>query len=194
MATLQVEYMNIDAVLPYVGNAKEHPRFQIEQIKESIARFGMDDPIAIWGDKNVIVEGHGRLIACKELGYETVPVIRLNHLTDEERKAYTLVHNKLTLNSGFDLNMLADEIRTITDIDMSRYGFDLADLAGDPIKGTDDAYEGDVPQEAKAKLGDIYILGNHRLMCGDSTSPTDVAKLMDGKKCSLLFYVPSLYR
>ena len=73
---------------------------------------------------------------------------------------------------------------------MSRYGFDLADLAGDPIKGTDDAYEGDVPQEAKAKLGDIYILGNHRLMCGDSTSPTDVEKLMDGKKGSLLFTSP----
>ena len=96
---LKIEYVPIDSIKPYKNNAKLHPKEQIEQIKKSIQQFGMDDPIGIWKDE--IVEGHGRIIACKELGYTEVPIIRLDHLTDEERKAYTLAHNKLTMNSDF---------------------------------------------------------------------------------------------
>ena len=118
---LEIEYVDIDSIRPYEKNAKLHPEEQIEQIKKSIKKFGMDDPIGIWKDE--IVEGHGRLIACKELGFTEVPIIRLDHLTDEERKAYTLAHNKLTMNSGFDFGILEEELENIINIDMSDFGF-----------------------------------------------------------------------
>ena len=91
MEKLKIEYVSIDDIKPYKNNAKLHPKEQIEQIKKSIEQFGMNDPIGIWKDE--IVEGHGRLLALKELGYEEVPIIRLDHLTDEQRKAYILAHN-----------------------------------------------------------------------------------------------------
>lgn len=125
---LKIEYVPIDSIKPYKNNAKLHPREQIGQIKKSIEEFGMDDPIGVWHDE--IVEGHGRLIACKELGYTEVPIIRLDHLTDEERRAYTLAHNKLTMNSDFDLDILNTELENI-DIDMSDFGFDLENLNSD---------------------------------------------------------------
>ena len=130
---LKIEYVDINIIKPYENNAKLHPEEQIEQIKKSIKQFGMDDPIGIW--KNEIVEGHGRLIACKELGYTEVPIIRLDHLTDEERKAYTLAHNKLTMNSDFDFNMLDSELANL-DIDMSDFGFEVPDINVDDY-GTD---------------------------------------------------------
>lgn len=120
---LNIEYVDINSIKPYEKNAKLHPPEQIEQIKKSIEQFGMDDPIGIWKDE--IVEGHGRLIACKELGYTEVPIIRLDHLTDEERKAYTLAHNKLTMNSDFDIDILNDELQSILDINMENFGFTL---------------------------------------------------------------------
>ena len=184
---LKIEYVGIDEIKPYKNNAKLHPKEQIEQIKKSIKEFGMDDPIGVWKDE--IVEGHGRLIACKELGYDEVPIIRLDHLTDEQRKAYTLVHNKLTMNSDFDLDILNDELMSIDDIDMESYGFDI-DLGEEeePEIIEDEAPE--APEEAKSKPGEIYQLGNHRLMCGDSTNPEDVKKLTEGKKLDLLFTDP----
>lgn len=123
MNKLKIEYVDINSIKPYEKNAKLHPEEQIEQIKKSIEQFGMDDPIGIWKDE--IVEGHGRLIACKQLGYKEVPIIRLDHLTDEERKAYTLAHNKLTMNSDFDIDILNDELLNFDTIDMSDFGFDL---------------------------------------------------------------------
>ena len=123
---LQVEYININDLVPYSKNAKLHPKEQVEQIKKSISEFGMNDPIAI-GKDNLIVEGHGRLIACKELNITEVPIIRLDHLTDEERKAYTLAHNKLTMNSDFNIDILNDELDDILNIDMTDFGFDIVD-------------------------------------------------------------------
>ena len=183
---LEIEYVDINTIKPYSKNAKLHPQEQIEQIKKSIEQFGMDDPIGIWKDE--IVEGHGRLIACKELGYTEVPIIRLDHLTDEERKAYTLAHNKLTMNSDFDLDILNDELNSILNIDMSDFGFDL-DFDVEEQEIVEDEVP-EVPEEPKAKLGDIYQLGNHRLMCGDSTSEEDVAKLMNGVKADMVFTDP----
>ena len=124
---LKIEYLKIEDATPYKNNAKIHTPEQIKQIKSSIKEFGMNDPIGIWGDKNIIVEGHGRLIACKELGYKEIPVIRLDELTDEQRKAYTLAHNKLNMNTDFDLDILSLELDELnfTDIDMSDFGFDL---------------------------------------------------------------------
>ena len=123
---LKIEYIDINELKEYSNNAKLHPDEQIEQIKQSIKDFGMNDPIAI--DKNnVIIEGHGRLIACRQLGIKQVPVIRLNELTEEQRKAYTLVHNKLTMNSDFDIDILQDELSNIIDFDMESYGFEFLD-------------------------------------------------------------------
>ena len=177
---LKIEYVDIDSIKPYLNNAKEHPEEQIEQIKKSILEFGMNDPIGIWKDE--IVEGHGRLIACKELDFEKVPIIRLDHLSDEERKAYTLAHNKLTMNSGFNIDILNEELDDILNIDMSDFGFDL-DLEEEKEIIEDEVPE--VPEEPKAKLGDIYQLGNHRLMCGDSTDVKQVERLMNGEIASI---------
>ena len=186
---LKVEYISINSIIPYENNAKIHTDEQIEQIKRSIEEFGMNDPIGIWKD-NIIIEGHGRLMACKELGMKEVPVIRLDNLTDDQRKAYTLIHNQTTMNTGFDLDILNEELENI-ELDMSLFGFDDFDFAID----LDDAEiiedeVPEVPEEPKAKLGDIYQLGNHRLMCGDSTSADDVNKLMNGIKADMVFTDP----
>lgn len=121
---MQIEKINIEDVKAYENNAKQHPAEQIEQIKKSIKEFGNNDPIAI-DENNVIIEGHGRYIALQELGYKEIEVIRLNHLSDEQKKAYMLVHNKLTMNSDFDIEILSEELSNILDIDMSDFGFDL---------------------------------------------------------------------
>lgn len=123
MQKLKIEYVKIDSIKPYLNNAKLHPAEQIEQIKKSIEQFGMNDPIGIWKDE--IVEGHGRLLALKELGYKEIPIIRLDHMSDEERKAYILAHNKLTMNSDFDIDILNEELENIINIDMHNFGFNL---------------------------------------------------------------------
>lgn len=187
MDKLKLEYVDIDSIKPYKNNAKIHTPEQIKQIKKSIEQFGMDDPIGIWKDE--IVEGHGRLIACKELGYAEVPIVRLDHLTDEERKAYTLAHNKLTMNTDFDMDILGNELNDIIDIDMSDFGFDL-DIEEKEVKEDNYDIEENIPEEPKAKLGDIYQLGKHRLMCGDSTNIEDVEKLSNGHNLDLLFTDP----
>jgi ParB-like chromosome segregation protein Spo0J len=120
---LKIEYVDIGTLQTYANNAKIHTAEQIEQIKKSIEEFGMNDPIAVWKN-NEIIEGHGRLIACTELGIEKVPVIRLDELSDEQRKAYMLVHNKLTMNTGFDFDLLEEELESLANIDMSAYGFE----------------------------------------------------------------------
>lgn len=120
---LKIEYIPIEDIKPYSNNAKTHPAEQIQQIKNSILEFGFNDPLALWHD--TIVEGHGRLLAAQELGYKELPIIRLDDLSDEQRKAYCLAHNKLTMNSDFDLDVLSAELDSILDIDMSDFGFDL---------------------------------------------------------------------
>lgn len=178
---LEVEYIPIDDLKAYESNAKIHTHEQIEQIKKSIEEFGMNDPIGIWGEENIIVEGHGRLIACKELGFDEVPVIRLDSLTDEQRRAYTLVHNQTTMNTGFDIDILNEELDNIANIDMTEYGFEELSKEDFEIKEDDFEFdEEEIKTEPKSKIGDIYQLGNHILMCGDSTIDEDVEKLMRG--------------
>lgn len=118
---LQIERMSLDEIKAYPNNAKIHTAEQIEQIKESIRSFGFNDPIAIW--HNEIVEGHGRFIAAQELGFKEIDVIRLDELSDEQRRAYMLVHNKLTMNTGFDMELLEFELENIS-MDMEQFGFD----------------------------------------------------------------------
>lgn len=120
---LKIEYLPLSEIKPYEKNAKLHPDAQIKQIIKSINDFGFNDPIAIYHD-NEIIEGHGRYLAAQEMGLETVPVIRLDGLTEKQRKAYTLVHNKLTLNSFFDLSVVEEELMDIgEDFDMGSFGF-----------------------------------------------------------------------
>ncbi|MDD4276214.1 MAG: site-specific DNA-methyltransferase [Clostridia bacterium] len=188
---MQIENIKIENIKPYEKNAKKHPKEQIEQIKNSIKKFGMNDPIGIWGEKNIIVEGHGRLIACKELGFEEVPCIRLDHLSDKERKAYTLAHNQTTLTSDFDIEILSEEIESlIDDFNMEDFGFDLDELNIGIDEIIEDDFDCTPPEEPKAKLGDIYQLGKNRLMCGDSTKEEDVAKLMNEEIADISFTSP----
>ena len=123
---MKIEKINITEITEYENNAKLHPREQIEQIKKSIQEFGNNDPIAI-DENNVIIEGHGRYKALKELGFDEVEVIRLSHMSEEQKRAYILVHNKLTMNSDFDIDILQLELDDIEDIDMSDFGFEPED-------------------------------------------------------------------
>ena len=129
---LKIEYVDIDSIKPYENNAKEHPIDQIEQIKKSILEFGNNDPIAVWN--NEIVEGHGRYEALKQLREKEIPIIRLDNLTDEQRKAYTLVHNKLTMNSDFDFELLTKELDDIININMEDFGFNDLSVNWDSVK------------------------------------------------------------
>ena len=122
---MKIEKISIDKIKPYENNAKLHPPEQIEQIKKSIQEFGNNDPIAI-DENGVIIEGHGRYEALKELGFKEIEVIRLSHLSEQQKKAYSLIHNKLTMNTDFDYNILDSELAYINEIDMSVFGFELS--------------------------------------------------------------------
>lgn len=184
---MKIIKLSIDSLTPDPNNAKEHPDWQIEQIKNSIEQFGNNDPIAVWGEKNIIVEGHGRYEALKELGYTEAECIRLDSLTDEERKAYALAHNKLTMNTEFNLGALELTLDAIEDIDMGLFGFDEVD--DEPPA---EIVETEIPEnvETRCRFGDIWQLGEHRLMCGDSTDTECVDKLMNGKKADISFTSP----
>lgn len=131
---LEVRMVPTGSLVPYVGNAKRHPEWQVEQIRNSIEAFGFNDPIAVWHDvagHPVIVEGHGRLMAAKLLGLEEVPVVTLDHLDEEGRRAYTLAHNQTSLTTGFDLQTLDAELDAIEGFDMAEFGFpEMPDVSG----------------------------------------------------------------
>ena len=184
MEDIKVEYLSIEQLKKYENNAKIHTAEQIEQIKNSIQEFGMNDPIAVWKN-NEIIEGHGRLIACQQLGIKKVPVIRLDKLTDEQRKAYGIVHNKLTMNTDFDLSILNEELAALDDIDMSQFGFE----ENIDIEEPHEIIEDNPPEkvEPRVKLGDLWQMGGHRLICGDSTDPAVIDRLMDGVKADMVF-------
>ena len=183
---LEIEEIAIEEIIPYENNAKKHPKEQIKQIAKSIEDFGFNDPIAIC--QGVIVEGHGRLLAAKLLNIPTVPVIRLDHLTERQRRAYTLAHNQTTLSTGFDLEMLKVEIESI-DMDLSAYGFDMTDTL-DFNEAKDDEYDVVPSKEPRVKMGEIWQMGEHRLMCGDSTDMKTVELLMNGNLADLCITDP----
>lgn len=122
---MEIVTIKLDEITPYENNAKEHNDEQVTHIINSIRSFGMCDPIGVWGESNIIVEGHGRYLALKQMGYDSVPCIRLDHLSDEERRAYTHVHNHLTLETLLNQTVLAAEIADIPKIDMTNFGFDV---------------------------------------------------------------------
>ena len=184
---MEIIKIALSELTPDPNNAKDHPAWQIEQIKNSIEQFGNLDPIGVWGDDNLIVEGHGRYEALKELGYQEAECIRLDWLTEEERTAYALAHNKLTMNSGFIPEALDMNLDAIGEIDMSQFGFEIPEEE-EPTEITEDEIPEEV--ETRCKLGDIWKLGNHRLICGDSTDPAVIDRLMDGVKADMVFTDP----
>jgi DNA modification methylase len=192
----QIEMVSIESLIPYAKNARTHSDEQVAQIAGSIKEFGFNNPVLVDADNSVIA-GHGRLMAARKLGLTEVPVVKLEHLTESQRKAYVLADNRIALNSGWDTSMLTLELQDLKDeIDLSLLGFDADELDAmlNPIEETEGLTDEDsvpeVPVEPKTKLGDIYILGNHRLMCGDSTSIDAVEKLMDGDKADMVFTDP----
>lgn len=197
---MKIEKLKLSEITPYINNAKEHPQEQIDQIKGSIKEFGFNDPIAI-DENNVIIEGHGRYIALQQLGAEEVEVIRLDHLSEIQKKQYIIAHNKLTMNTGFNLEKLKLELKEIeiNEKDLSLTGFEIEELKDLNIENLeveidefkeDEPPEVDLEKEPYSKLGDLYMLGSHRLLCGDSTKVEDVTKVMLTDKADLVFTDP----
>ena len=191
----KIDYLLVNTLIPYANNSRTHDDAQVAQIAASIKEFGFRNPILV--DGVGIIAGHGRLLAARKLGLEKVPTIDCSDMTETQKKAYIIADNKLALNSGWDTNLLSLELQELDSngFNLELLGFDSKELdellAPEVVEGlTDEDAVPDVPDEPKTKLGDIYILGNHRLMCGDSTSITDVEKLMDGKKADMIFTDP----
>jgi DNA modification methylase len=186
----------IDLLIPYAKNARVHDDAQIAQLAGSIKEFGFNNPILIDKD-NGIIAGHGRVMAARKLGLTEVPTILLDHLNETQRKAYILADNRIAINSTWDNEMLSLELMDIKDdVSLAMLGFNVEELDAllNPTQLTDGLTDEDavpdVPEEPKSKLGDIYQLGNHRLMCGDSTSIDAVEKLMNGNQVDLIFTDP----
>ena len=186
---LKIEYLPIKALKPYEKNTRKHQKKDVDNIARSIEKYGMCDAIGIWGEQNIIVEGHGRMMACKQLGMTEVPCVRLDHLTDEQRREYAIAHNATAELSEWDLDILPDELAELDLIDFD-FDFGIEDEEEETEIVEDEAPEVDEDAEPITKLGDIWKLGRHRLMCGDSTDKATVELLMDGKKADMVFTDP----
>lgn len=190
---MKIETIKVSDLKPYENNAKIHTPEQVEQICASIEEFGFNDPIAV-DENNMVIEGHGRLLAVQELGWTEVECIRLAGLSEEQKRAYIHIHNQLTMNTGFDLDILEAELKSIEGIDMEFFGFDMDfDIDLDYNEEEDDVAElvkAAAEKEPISKRGQVWGLGRHRLMCGDSTLIEDVEKLMDGEKADMAFTDP----
>ena len=196
MSELQVCYRKVAELIPYAANSRTHSDAQVAQIAASIKQFKFTNPILIDGD-NSIIAGHGRLLAARKLGMDEVPTIVLDHLSKAQQRALVIADNQLALNAGWDMDMLKAEIEDLKldDFDIDLLGFDEKFLDGllepEPTAGlTDEDAVPEVPEMPKTVLGDVWVLGNHRLMCGDSTSIDAVDKLMNGTKADMVFTSP----
>ena len=192
----QIEYVETAKLVPYARNSRTHSDEQVAQICASIKEFGFTNPVLIDGE-GVIIAGHGRTMAAQRLDMKEVPCLRLGHLTDAQKKAYVIADNKLALNAGWDDEMLAIELKELNaeDFDLSLTGFDddeLAALLAEAVEEglTDEDSVPEAPETPVTVEGDVWVLGNHRLMCGDSTSIDAVDKLMAGNKVDLVFTDP----
>lgn len=188
---MNIEYKKLKALTPYEKNTKKHDKTQIANVAESIRQYGFVQPIVV--DKNdVIVIGHCRYEAAKKLKLETVPCVCVDELTDEQVKALRIVDNKSN-ESPWDMEFLADEL---AEVDLSAFDFDfgIEDEEEEPEIVEDEAPEVDEDAEPITKLGDIWQLGRHRLMCGSSTDEADVARLMNGNSAKILFTSPPIFR
>ena len=196
MADLEITNISVSDLVPYARNSRTHDDAQVAQIAASIKEFGWTNPVLIDGEQGIIA-GHGRVLAARKLGIDQVPCIRLDHLTEAQRRAYVIADNKLALNAGWDEELLKieiDELKAI-DFDIDLLGFDddeLGDILAEPPAAglTDEDAVPDLQEKAATVEGDVWLLGRHRLMCGDSTSIDAVERLLSGASIDLVHTDP----
>ena len=193
---LSIKYRPLGELIPYVRNSRTHSEEQVTQIAASIKEFGFTNPVLVDGE-NGIIAGHGRVMAAKKLGLKDVPTIELSHMTEAQRRAYVIADNKLAENAGWDMDLLKIEVADLSglDFDLSLLGFDEKTLAGllvnaTPEGNTDPDDIPEAPANPVSVLGDVWVLGNHRIVCGDSTDADVVGKLLGKVKPHLMVTDP----
>ena len=195
--TTDMQLVSIDKLIPYVNNARTHSKEQINKLRSSLREFGFINPVIIGRDYGIIA-GHGRVMAAREEGINEVPCVFVDHLTEAQKKAYIIADNRMALDAGWDEEILRVEIESLQaeafDISLTGFGEDeISDLFGsDKTDVEDDDYDLTAALEKAAfvEKGDVWVVGRHRLVCGDATSEDDVATLMDGKRANLIVTDP----
>ena len=194
--TTEMQLVDINKLIPYVNNARTHNAQQINKLRSSIREFGFINPVIIDRDFNVIA-GHGRIMAAKEEGIEEVPCVFVDYLTEAQKKAYIIADNRMAMDAGWDEELLKVEIEALQaeNFDLSLTGFDEKELAGffdtaDDAKDDDFDVDAELEKPSVTQSGDLWLLGNHRLLCGDSTKEGSYTLLMDGKKANLVVTDP----
>jgi len=186
-----IEHLPIDQVLPYARNSRTHSAAQVAAVVASMREFGFTNPVLIRQD-GTIIAGHGRVMAAREIGLVNVPCIRLGHLTDAQARAYVIADNKLAELAGWDESVLQIELQELSDagFDVGLTGFTDKELAEllfvEPVGNTDVDAAPALRPDAVSRLGDVWLMGDHRIMCGDSTACAHVAALMRGDKAQLM--------
>ena len=187
------ENVKIEKLIPYRNNARTHSDEQVEKIAKSMREFGFINPVLVDGKFNIIA-GHGRVLGAKKLGMKEVPCLFIEDLTEEQKRAYIIADNRLAEDAGWDKEMLKIELEELQNLnfDISLTGFEMDDFdfGMDETEVIEDEFDETVPEEPKSKKGEIYKLGKHYLMCGDSTDINDVEKLMNGAKVDLFLTDP----
>lgn len=196
--TTQMEMVSTNKLIPYVNNARTHSAEQVNKLRSSLREFGFVNPVIVDKDYGIIA-GHGRVLAAKEEGIDEVPCVLVDYLTEAQKKAYIIADNRFAQDAGWDEELLRIEIESLQgeDFDISLTGFEADEIAdlfkdGDDKEVQDDDYDLSAALEKAAfvEKGDVWMVGRHRLMCGDATSADDVSKLMDGRKANLILTDP----
>lgn len=186
--TMEINMMNVEELIPYVNNPRDNDQ-AVDAVASSIKNFGFKVPIVI-DSENEVIAGHTRLKAAKKLGMDQVPTIIADDLDENQVRAFRLADNRVGELADWDKEILEVELLDIDGLDMEQFGFDELETLLEDDEVVEDEFDDEVPEEPKSKLGQIYQLGEHRLMCGDSTSVDDVEKLMDGNKADMVFTDP----
>ena len=193
--TTDMSLVNIEKLIPYVNNARTHSKEQITKLRSSLREFGFINPVIIDRDYNIIA-GHGRVMAAKEENITEVPCVFVDHLTEAQKKAYIIADNRFALDAGWDEEMLKLEIEALQDMafDLSLTGFDDAELSKlfetDDVKDDEFDVEAELQKPTKTQIGDIWLLGKHKLVCGDSTKAETFVLLMNDEKANLVITDP----
>ena len=194
--TTEMQLVAVAKLVPYVNNARTHSPEQINKLRSSLREFGFINPVIIDRDFGVIA-GHGRILAAKEEGITEVPCVFADHLTEAQKKAYIIADNRMAMDAGWDEELLRVEIEALQaeDFDLALTGFDekeLSKLFDDGTEGKEDDFDvtAELEKPVFSKPGDVWTLGRHRLICGDSTKPETYEVLMEGKKANLVLTDP----
>jgi ParB-like chromosome segregation protein Spo0J len=196
MDDLQIAWRPLGELIPYARNPRTHSDAQVAQIAASIREFGWTNPVLV-DSANGIIAGHGRVLAARKLGLERVPVIELGHMSEAQRRAYVLADNQLALNAGWDEALLRLELADLSELgfDLGLIGFAEGELerllAGQGKTGlTEDDEAPALPEQAITQPGDVWVLGEHRLLCGDATVLADVERVLEGRLADMTFTDP----